>query len=273
VFLRHRAGGEVRLRPLRNPLEEQSLRKSLIAAGAAVLAIGGAGVAYAQNAAPSIVVNTSVSPSKAGTKKKPKAEKFTITVTNNVTESKATASSIKISFPKTLKLSTKGLPQCTKSDDAILAAPKTACKKSLAGSGTSHVLLGNTVSGPPFDGGQIEFKVTPIVGKNQMLYYITSPIAQAVLHGKLSGNTQTIRIPDGTRGTEPNLQQPAPGLYAAIVDLKTTISLKKGKHSLVTSSGCSAGGQVIGVTETFVGNPAAPASNTAKASGTAPCKK
>ena len=113
------------------------MRKSLIAVGAAVLAISGAGVAYAQNAAPSIVVNTSVSPSKAGTKKKPKATKFTLTVTNNVTESKATASAIKITFPKTLKLSTKGLPQCTKSDEALTNGGPNLCKKSVAGSGTS----------------------------------------------------------------------------------------------------------------------------------------
>ena len=249
------------------------MRKSLIAAGAAVLVLSGAGVAYAQTAAPSIVAKTSFSPSKTGTKKKPRAAKFTITVTNNVAESHATASQIKITFPSTVKLSTKGLPQCTKSDDAIIAAPKTACKKSIAGSGASHAILGNSVTGPPFNGGQITFKVTPIVGKNEMLYYIVSPIAKAVLHGKLSGQTQTIRIPDGTRGTEPNLQQPAPGLYAAIQDLKTTISLRKGTHSLITTTGCKGGSQKVTVTETFVGNPAPPAAPTATASGPASCTK
>src|ERR1700759_3596900 len=103
-----------------------------------MLAIGGGGGRPAQNAAPSIVVNTSVSPTKAGTKKKPGAEKFTITVTNNVDQSKATANSIKITFPKTLKLSTKGLPQCTKTDEAIVNGGPSVCKKSIAGSGTSH---------------------------------------------------------------------------------------------------------------------------------------
>jgi hypothetical protein len=244
------------------------LRKSLIAAGAAVLAFGGAGVAYAQVAAPSIVVSPSFSPSKVGTKHKPKASKFTLTVTNNVADSHATASQIKITFPSTAKLSTKGLPQCTKSDTAILAAPTTACKKSIAGTGSSHVLLGPGTTNTP-----ITFKVTPMVGKNEMLYYIDSPIAKAVLHGKLSGRTQTIRIPDGTRAGEPNLQQPVTGLYAAIVDLKTTISLKKGKHSLITTSGCSGGKQKVSVTETFVPNPTPPAASTATASGSATCKK
>lgn len=244
------------------------MRKSLIAAGAAMLVISGAGVAYAQSAAPTIDVKPSFSPSKAGSKHKPRAAKFTLTVTNNVTESHATASSIKITFPSTAKLSTKGLPQCRKTDQQILDAPKTACKKSLAGTGSSHVLLG-----PDFNGAPITFAVTPIVGKNEMLYYVDSPIAKAVLHGKLSGRTQTIRIPDGTRGDEPNLQQPVQGLFAAIVDLKTTISLKKGKHSLITTTGCKGGSQNVKVTETFVPNPTPPASPTATAAGKATCKK
>jgi len=250
------------------------LRKFLIAAGVAVLALSGAEAAHAQSAAPSISVKASFSPSKAGTKKKPKAAKFSITVTNNVAESHATASTIKITFPSTAKLSTKGLPQCTKSDEAILAAPTTACKKSIAGSGTSHAILGNSITGPPFNGTPITFKVTPMVGKNEMLYYVNAPgISQAVLHGKLSGRTQTIRIPDGTRAGEPNLQQPVTGLYAAIQDLQTTISLKKGKHSLVTTTGCSGGKHKVGVSETFVPNPAPPAATTASASGNATCKK
>jgi hypothetical protein len=235
-----------------------------MAAGAAVLAVSGAGIAYAQNAAPSIVVNTSVSPSKAGTKKKPKAEKFTITVTNNVNESKATASSIKITFPSTLKLSTKGLPQCTKSDDALTNGGPSLCKKSIAGSGSSHVILGPSTGNPT----AVTFQVTPIVGKNQMLYYLNAPAinTKAVLHGKLSGRSQTISIPA-------NLQQPVPGLYSAIVDLHTVISLTKGKHSLVTSNKCSGGGHKVAVTETFVPNPTPPAATSATATGIAPCKK
>jgi hypothetical protein len=241
------------------------LRKSLIAAGAAALAIGGAGVAYAQNAAPTITVKTSVSPTKAGTKKKPGAEKFTIDVSNNVNESKATANTIKITFPSSLKLSTKGLPQCTKSDNALIQGGPSICKKSVAGSGTSDAVV-NPYSPTPFS---VTFKVTPIVGKNQMLYYLakTSVTNPAVLHGKISGSTQTIKI-------NPELQQPATGVFSAIVNLHTVISLKKGKHSLITSVKCPAGGHKITVTENFTPNPTPPAgSGTATGTGIAPCKK
>jgi hypothetical protein len=262
----HAQAGEVRLRLRTEPIppEEQSLRKSFIAAGAAALAISGAGVAYAQNAAPTIQVQTSVSPTKAGTKKKPGAEKFTITVTNNVNDSKATANTIKIKFPSSLKLSTKGLPQCTKSDIALIQGGPSICKKSIAGSGSSDAVAGpNTPTPAP-----ISFKVTPIVGKNQMLYYLakTAVTNPAVLHGKISGSTQTIKI-------NPELQQPAPGLFSAIVNLHTVIGLKKGKHSLITSTKCSGGGHKITVTEDFTPNPTPPAAPSATGTGTAPCKK
>ena len=187
-----------------------------------------------------------------------------LTVTNNVTESKATASAIKITFPKTLKLSTKGLPQCTKSDEALTNGGPNLCKKSVAGSGTSHVILGPATGNPT----NVTFQVTPIVGKNQMLYYLNAPAinTKAVIHGKLHGSSQTISIPT-------TLQQPVPGLFSAIVDLHTVISLHKGTHSLVTSNGCSGGGHKIAVTETFVPNPTPPAATTATNTGIAPCKK
>jgi hypothetical protein len=239
------------------------LRKSLIAAGAAALAIGGAGVAYAQTAAPTIVAKATVSPSKAGTKKKPKAVKFTLQVTNNVSDSKATAKEIKIAIPSTLKLSTKGLPECKASDDAIVnQGPKKVCKASIAGTGTSHAIL-NPYNAP----ASITFTVTPLVGKNQMLYYLDAPgVTKAVLHGKISGHTQTIAI-------TPELQQPVPNVYSAIVDLKTTLFLKKGKKSLFTSTGCSAGGDKVTVTENFVPNPTPPLASSATTSALAPCHK
>jgi len=240
------------------------LRKSLVAVGVTTLAVSVAGVAYAQTpaAAPAIQVDAGLSPSKAGTKKQPKAEKFALKVTNNVSESKATAKQIKITFPSTLKLSTKGLPQCTKSDTAILANPKGACKGSIAGTGSAHAVLNPFANPAP-----LVFDVTPLVGKNQMLYYLKlrGGNVQAVLHGKVKGSTQTIAIPI-------QLQQPVTGVYSALQDLSTTISLKKGKHSLITSTGCKQGAHKIGVTVSFTPNPTAPLQPTASGQDKAACK-
>ena len=244
------------------------MRKSLIAAGVAALAMGGAATAYAQVAPPSFTVTPSVSPSKSGTKKKPKATTLTLKVVNNVQDSKATANEIKITLPSTLKLSTKGLPQCTKSDDAILNSAGAVCKASKAGGGTSDVIL-NPYTNP----AKITFQVTSLVGKNEMLFYLVSPIAKAVLHGKISGHTLTIRIPDGTKPGEPNLTQPAPGTYSAIANLTTKLSLKKGKKSLLTSVGCVSKKHKITVQEHFIPNPTPPSTATATATGFAACKK
>jgi hypothetical protein len=237
------------------------LRKTFIAAGAATLAVGVAGIAYAQNPAPKITVTAKVSPSKAGTAKKPKAVSVSVGVTNDPS-SKTTAKQIQISFPSTLKLSTKGLKQCTKSDNDILAGPTTACKGSIAGKGTASAIL-NPNSATP---APLNFKVTPIVGKNQLLFYLeqSGGAVKAVLHGKISGKKLTIAIPDF-------LQQPAPGTYSALNGLNTTLKLTKGKASLISSTGCKSKKQTIGVTVSYAPNPSPPAASSATNTADAKC--
>jgi hypothetical protein len=239
------------------------LRKSFMAAGAAALAIGAAGVAYAQNPAPAPTATGSISPSKAGTKAKPKAVKVTLSVKNNV-ESKTTAAQIQITFPSTLKLSTKGLKACTASDDAIIAAPTTACKGSVAGKGTSNAII-NPYAATPFP---IHFNVTPIVGKNQLIFYLhaTNFSTDAVLHGKIVGRKLTIAI-------NPELQQPTPGVYSALNDLSTTLKLTKGTASLFSTTGCTGGKQKVGVKISYVPNPTPPAASSASTTANAKCSK
>ena len=89
------------------------MRKTLIAAVTALTALALTAVAIAQNPAPSIDVTATVSPSKAGTKKKPKSEKLNLHDQQQPRVSKTSASKIEISFPKTIKLSTKGLKTCS----------------------------------------------------------------------------------------------------------------------------------------------------------------
>lgn len=236
-----------------------------MAAGAAAIALGAAGVAYAQNPAGSITGTASVSPTKAGTKSKPKNEKLTLTVTND-SASKTTASSIKITLPSTLKLSTKGIKQCTKSDDAIVAqTPEKACKGSIAGKGTANAVLDPGGTRVP-----IKFIVTPIVGKNQLLFHLAAQglANKYVLHGKISGKTLTIAITK-------DVQQPITGspLYSALVDLTSTLSLKSGKNYLISSTGCSGGKHKIPVTVGYVANPTPPTAPSASTTLEAKCSK
>jgi hypothetical protein len=233
------------------------LRKSFLVATAATLAISTAGVAYAQTAEPSIDVTASVSPTKAGTKSKPKSEKFTLSVKNDPA-SKTTAKSIAITFPSTLKLSTKGLDQCTASDDALIDDVN-VCKKSIAGKGTARALLNPFATTP----APLTFKVTPLVGKNELIFVLTGS-ANAVLHGKISGKKLTIAI-------TPQLQQPVPNTYSALNDLTTTLSKKKGSNALITSTSCKAKKHKISVTVGYAPNPTAPAKPSATNTADAKC--
>jgi len=234
------------------------LRKSFLVAGVATLVLSTtAGVAIAQTPEPSIDVTASVSPTKAGTKSKPKAVTFKLKVTNNPA-SKTTAKSIAIKFPSTIKLSTKGLDQCTASDDALIANVN-VCKKAFAGSGSASALLNPTATTP----GPLSFKVQPIVGKNELLF-VLSGSANAVLHGAVKGSTLTIAI-------TPQLQQPIPGVYSALNGLTTTISKKKGTKSLISTTGCKSKKHTVSVTVGYAPNPAAPAKPSATNTSDAKC--
>ena len=148
---------------------ESLLRKPFLAAGTAALALGVAGIAYAQTPAPSIKATASVSPTKAGTKSKPKSEKLKLSVTNN-RDSKTTAAKITITLPSTLKVSTSGLDICKASDDDLIAS-RHVCKKSVAGSGAAHALVNPFAATP----AEVEFKVVPVVGKKEILFAAPAP--------------------------------------------------------------------------------------------------
>jgi hypothetical protein len=234
------------------------LRKPFIAAGTAALALGVAGIAYAQTPAPSIEATASVSPSKAGTKSKPKSEKLKLSVTNN-RDSKTTAKSITITLPSSLKVSTSGLDVCKASDDDLIASTA-VCKKSIACKGEAHALVNPFAATP----AEVTFKVTPIVGNKQILFVLNSNIAQAVLHGKISGKKMTIAI-------TPELQQPAPGTFSALLDLTTELSKKKGTKGLITSVGCKSKKHAVGVKVDYAPNPNPPASSSASTTADAKC--
>ena len=106
----------------------------------------------------------------------------------------------------------------------------------------------------------LNFDVTAFVGgKNLVIFYIQQQggTVSKALSGKISkgsgGFAQklVITIP-------PDLQQPAPGLYAALTDLKSTLQLKKGKNALISSVGCKKKKHKFGAKLTFAPNPAQP---------------
>src|SRR3954447_13587849 len=93
--------------------EEEPLRKYLIAALAAVLSI--AVVATATGAGPASGT-LKITPTKAGTKKKPKSIKLTLSVKNETPGT--TASRIDVFLPRFVRASGKGLKTCSVSKAA-----------------------------------------------------------------------------------------------------------------------------------------------------------
>ena len=178
------------------------MRKYLIAAIAALASIALASVAVAQNE--DVSATTTVSPSKAGTKKKPKATKVTTFVKNNVPNT--TASKIEIDFPATVKISGKGLTKCALSEFSKPGGDDNCPAKSKAG---TRRLATPSWAQPRTP---LVFDVTAYVGgDNLVIFYIQQRggTVSKALQGKISSASGkfkqklVITIP-------PDLQQPAP---------------------------------------------------------------
>jgi hypothetical protein len=235
------------------------LRKYFVAAVAATttLAFGTTAVAQAPEASQTVTV----SPTKAGTKKKPKSVKLHLKVTNNNT--RRTASKLTIAHSKTVVLSGKGFPTC--SADTLEHEGKQACPaKSKVGTGDAKALLGvNTAAPKP-----LTFKVTAYVagakGINFFLEGVELPGLKLVAPGEIKGRKLIVTIPAAA-------QQPVPGTWAGLSELDTTIGAKIKKNAIVATTGCKKKKHPFSTTITFVDNGVQPAGNVT-AEGAAACK-
>lgn len=248
------------------------MRKFLIAALAAVLSLAVAAVAVGQGPASGTL---KVSPKKAGTKKKPRSIKLTLSVKNETPGT--TASRIDVLLPRFVRASGKGLKTCT----SAKAAGGNCPSGSRAGGGFANALVNPTSATP----ARLKFKVTAYNGGRNLILFrlqqvnpdtnvvIPSGVSKVLL-GRLTRQSganyyQKLRI-----NIPEDLQQPAPGVYSALQDLTTTLSLKSGKNALLTTVGCPAARQhVLGVVLTYAPNPNPPPIPRGSAQAVAPCTK
>ena len=200
------------------------MRKYLIVAIVATTAMAFAATSF--GATPAATMKVSVTPKKAGTKKKPKNSTIRLTIKNN--DPKKTLSSLVITSPKTFKLSGKGLTTC-KEDDLVSGGPAACPKASKLGKGTANALLGVNGTSPT----PLKFDVTPIlIGKSRIDFNLFTPaIGNLISPATIKGNKLTITVPD-------QAQQPLPGTWAGLVDIDTTLKAKKGKHYFASTVGC-----------------------------------
>jgi hypothetical protein len=238
------------------------LRKSFIAAVAAATALT-SGVAVAQDP-PTSTVEISLSPNKAGTTKKPKATKFVLEVKN--TAQTQTASTLRITTPKQVTLSTKDFKLCkpaTLANDGPTACPSGS---QVGPVGEAHAIAGVNGGAP----ARVVFKVTPFAtGAKTIGFYLRLGAGDitGVAVGTIKGRTLTVAIPEN-----PAQQYPT-GSYNGLVDLTANLWVKSGK-SVVKLTGCPSSKKLsFKNTVTFVGNPNRPAVKSHTATGTATCKK
>jgi hypothetical protein len=222
------------------------LRKILIVAIAAFTAIAIAAPTSAQT--PGATMEVKVTPTKAGTKKKPKNSKIQLSVVNGDTT--RTMSKLVITTAKSFKFAAKGLTRCD--EDELEASGPSACPKaSRVGKGVAEALVG--VNGP--NPTPLTFDVTAVVtgAKNiafdlqgrQLPVHVMAP-------GTISGRKLSIEVPAAA-------QQPVPGTYAGLVSLEATLQAKKKKNYLASTNGCSSKKHPFSATLTFVDNTVSPA--------------
>jgi len=238
------------------------LKKSLIAAGVAAAFLT---TSVASAAAPTSSVTVSVSPTKAGTKKKPKATKLVLKVSNTLTNQ--TAAQLKIVAPKQITMSGKGFKFCKESVLANGTGKDCPRGSQVGPKGNAHAIAGLNGTRP----GPVTFDVTPYaLSKSKVGFYLE------LLHGAIrglavgtvsgNGHTLTVKIP------ETPAQQYPKGTFNGLVDLTANLWVKGGK-SVVHSTGCPSSKKLtFKNTITFVNNPGAPAQPTSTATGTATCK-
>ena len=236
------------------------MRKFLIVAVAAFAAIAFAAVSFAQT--PAATMTVKVSPADAGTAKKPKNSKIALKIENTATN--RTMSKLTITTAKTFKLSAEGLTKCSK---AKLEAngPAGCPKASRVGKGTAKALVGVTSPNPT----SLTFDVTAVVtGAKTISFDLQGrelPV-HVLAPGTLSGRKLTIQVPN-------QAQQPAPGVYAGLVSLETTLTARKGSHYLASTTGCTKKKHPFSAVMTFVPNGSDTTGGTVSTKASSACTK
>ena len=231
------------------------MRKYLIIAVAAVTAIAFSAVAFAQAGPDTASLKVSVSPVKAGTKKKPKNVTYRLNVVNNNTL--RTMSDLDVFLAKNVKLNLKGMPKCAPDDIFARSCPN----RTVLGRGVAKAKVG--VNGAPANVRDLIFKVTAYktnsveTGKEMLGFFIDDGASLQFLtettltkaSGKY-GQKLHIDVPELAQkvGTPPN------ATYNGLVSLSTSLSKKVGKRMLVSTTGCTKKKHPYKVDLTFIEN-------------------
>ena len=196
------------------------MRKYLIAALAAVLSIAVASVALAQNAASRR--HREASPDEGG--HQVEAEELDPqAVRQEQPDRRRRSTPSPSSSPRTLKLSGKGFKYCSADDAQHQGRPRCPAG-SKAGSGTAHAVLGPAPRAAPAS------PLTPTSAARTTIIFYTQQDAPGTIRKGLVGKVSKASGKYGSKiviTIAEDLQQPAPGLFSALVDLQTTLKARR----------------------------------------------
>jgi hypothetical protein len=191
----------------------------------AMLAVAAVAIAQTAPAPPEVVVTGKVSPSKAGTAKKPKPVTSEISYTVNK-ESFSTVQRMEFFLPQGLKLSGKGFKRC--SVDAINTKGSEACPKgSQVGTGSATALLGPGQAPLGFD-----VRIF-VAGDNSVAMNIRGTVTDVDI--AIPGKITKQKAPYGSKlqlDVPTSLQQPVPGTYAYLTGVKAKLGGKSAKGTI-----------------------------------------
>jgi hypothetical protein len=193
--------------------------KKLAIAVTGAFALAGIGAGISSAVDPAITISAKVSPTKHGTKTKPKATQLVVKLatTPGPNDAPFAASDTIVHLAKELSFNGKALKSCS---SATILADETKCP---AGSRVGSGVAAGTALGLT-ENLTVKAYNGPGGNKLELLVDGSTPLAiHSVIEGVLSsdsapyGKKLSVHVPDG-------LQQPAPGAYATLVQFDTTIN-------------------------------------------------
>jgi hypothetical protein len=264
------------------------LRK-LALTGATICALLVMAALAAAAAAPVMTVEAAVTPSDAGTSKKPKNSLLHIKFNVNQ-DSESTLRRIEYTIPSGVKVSGRGFKTC--SADTINQSGESACPAgSKVGTGAATAVLGK---GP--SASNLVFTVTVYAaGKHALALYLKTNLFTVAIPATISGQTVGFDIPESVQNPTGGANGPYSYVTSVTADLgkqdgisgkskiKKKVTVRRhGKKKRVTrkvpvyfvsSVSCPAGGYAVGVKAFLASNPSPPSQESISGSATAPCTK
>jgi len=244
------------------------LRKTLIVALAALVALAVSAVAIAQTPGADLTVSAKAD-KKPLSKKKKKVKAVTVGLDLKNEDSSQTADGIKVFMAKQIVPSTKGLKKC--SQQVLEDSAGTDCPKgSRVGGGSADAIAGVNTGAP----ADLTFKIDAyVIGNNKLGFYLQQEGGDIRVlsigtfknaSGKY-GKVLDISIPQLAR------EFPA-GTFNGLVGLKTDLYKKAGKNALFKRTKCPKSGKLpFNLTIHFMNNPNPPKAQQVSASDDAPC--